>query len=135
LTLAETNVYNFCVLRGLVVMDSRIIRILVLQLGLTLLISLGLFQFNGLLSATSSAAGGMISFLASLAYAVRAQMGAADAQSRLRANFAAERMKFLVNGVGFAAAFMLLKELRMPEFFLTYIATLLVYFAALAFDR
>jgi hypothetical protein len=30
---------------------------------------------------------------------------------------------------------MLLKELRMPEFFLTYIATLLVYFAALAFDR
>jgi F0F1-type ATP synthase assembly protein I len=116
-------------------MDSRIIRILVLQLGLTILISLVLFQFNGLLSATSSVAGGMISFLASLAYAVRAQMGATDAQSRLRANFAAERMKFLVNGVGFAAAFILIKELRMPEFFLTYIATLLVYFAALAFDR
>lgn len=87
------------------------------------------------MSATSSAAGGLISFLASLAYAIRAQLGAADAQSRIRANFAAERMKFLVNGVGFAAVFLEFKELHTLEFFLTYIATLLVYFAALAFDR
>lgn len=116
-------------------MDSRIVRILGLKIGLTLLISLALFIINGLLPATSSAAGGAISFLASLAYALRCQMGGYDAESRLRAHFAAERMKFLVTGLGFALVFILFKDLRLPEFFLTYIATLLVYFAALALDR
>jgi F0F1-type ATP synthase assembly protein I len=135
LTLVETNVYNFSVLRGVGVMDSRIIRILGLQMALSLLIPLVLYQWNGFLPATSSLAGGSISFLASLAYAARCQMGRPDAESRLRAHFAAERMKFLVTGVGFAAVFIGFSGLRLPEFFLTYIATLLVYFAALALDR
>ncbi len=52
----------------------------------------------------------------------------------LQAQYAGERFKFLVTVILFSAVFALYRPLKVPEFFLTYIATLLAYFAALLMD-
>ena len=115
--------------------NHKILRIVALQASITLLIVLGFLVFSDRVSAVSSALGGSIGFLTGLAYALRSSSPRGGTPRHwLQAQYAGERFKFVTTVILFSAAFALYRSLRLPEFFLTYIATLLVYFAALLMD-
>jgi F0F1-type ATP synthase assembly protein I len=117
------------------VINRKILRIVALQAGVTLSIVLVLLMFSDGVSAVSSALGGSIGFLTGLAYALRSSSPrGVTPQHWLQAQYAGERFKFVTTVILFSATFALYRSLRLPEFFLTYIATLLVYLAALLMD-
>ena len=115
--------------------SRKILKIIGLQIAVTLLISLALMIFRDRGAAISSALGGSIGFLTGFSYAVRsATPRGRTPKDWLQAQYAGERFKFVITVILFSATFALYRSLRLPEFFLTYIATLLVYFAALLLD-
>ena len=115
--------------------NRKILRVIALQTSVTLLIVLGFLAFSDRVSAVSSALGGSIGFLTGLAYALRSSSPRGNTPEHwLQAQYAGERFKFVTTVILFSATFVLYRSLRLPEFFLTYIATLLVYFAALLMD-
>ncbi len=106
-----------------------------MQASVTLLIVLALLILSDRVSAVSSALGGSIGFLTGLAYALRSSSPrGVTPRHWLQAQYAGERFKFVTTVILFSATFALYRSLRLPEFFLTYIATLLVYLAALLMD-
>ncbi len=116
-------------------MTPKMFRIVCLQASVTLLIALALWAIFDGVSAMSSALGGSIGFLTGLAYAFRSSSPrGVTPRHWLQAQYAGERFKFVITVILFSAIFELYRSLRLPEFFLTYIATLLVYFAALLMD-
>lgn len=115
--------------------SRKILRIIGLQIVVTVVIGLALSAFSDRNAAVSSALGGSIGFLTGLSYAARsASLRGNTPRHWLQAQYAGERFKFVVTVILFSATFALYRSLRLPEFFLTYIATLLVYFAALLMD-
>jgi ATP synthase protein I len=136
LTLPARQVYNPAVWQvPLCVINRKILTIIGLQASVTLLISLAFLVFSGRDSAASAALGGSIGFLTGFVYALRSSLPrGATPRDWLQAHYAGERFKFAVTVILFSATFALYRSLRLPEFFLTYIATLLVYFAALLME-
>jgi ATP synthase protein I len=114
---------------------SKLAQIVALQVGVTILISLVLLVILGMGSALSAAWGGSIGFVTSGMAAWRSSVTRGDTSRHwLQAQYAAERLKFVGSILCFGATFALYRSVRIPELFLTYIATLLVYWAALLMD-
>lgn len=117
-------------------MSSRVLRIIGLQVGVSFALSFLLLILEGRSAALSAFCGGASAFIPALAYQLRASLvRGRDAQDYLRAQYAGEGFKFAVSIVMFYLMFTRLKPLHAPEFFATYIAALLCYFAALLTDR
>ena len=115
--------------------NPKILRIIGLQVVVTLLAALVVFVMSDRVAAVSAALGGSIGFLTGLSYALRsATVRGNTPKDWLQAQYAGERFKFVMTVVLFSVTFALYRSLRLPEFFLTYMATLLVYFAALLMD-
>ena len=119
----------------LCVIRHKSLRIIAVQVVLTGAISLPLMMFLGEKSGASAALGGSVGVFSALAYVARSTMvRGRTPRDWLQAQYAGERFKFLVTVILFSAVFALYRPLKVPEFFLTYIATLLAYFAALLMD-
>lgn len=110
----------------------RVLGIIGGQVCITLAISVLLLAIDGKTAALSAFCGGAIGFLPALTYSGRVALSQrGTAQDLLRAHSAGEGFKFLTTAILFGCVFVLFKGVRAPELFLTYIATLLVYWAAL----
>lgn len=113
----------------------KIGKVIVLQLMLSLLASLILLLAVGKDAALSAAQGGAVAYLAALVYALRSALQRDKTpEAALQAQYAAERLKFLVTVILFSVIFVFNKRIQVIEFFLTYLAMLLVYFAALLME-
>lgn len=82
----------------------------------------------------SAFAGAAISFIASSVYAGRMTTQGCDPKALLRNHFVAEFSRFGVTVLLFAAVFLMFKNVVALPLFLTYAATLLVYWVALILD-
>lgn len=117
-------------------MQSRILRIIGLQVGVTLAISLLLWMAVGAEHARSAFWGGACAFLPALAYQFRAALvRGRDARDILRAQYAGEGVKFVLSILMFYLVFTRVHPLVAPMFFATYGAALLCYFVALLTDH
>lgn len=117
-------------------MRSRIYRIIGLQVGVTLAISLLLWTALSLSHALSAFWGGACAFVPALGYQFRASLvRGKDARDILRAQYAGEGVKFAASVLMFYLVFTRLHPLVAPLFFATYVAALLCYFVALLTDH
>ena len=115
---------------------KRILRILGMQLGVTLAASMVLLVVVGPMAAISAAVGGAIALIPAALYASRMVMVAsADPKDLLRAQYRAEAFKTAATLILFLLTFLLFREALAGWLFLTYVATLLVYWAALLTDK
>jgi F0F1-type ATP synthase assembly protein I len=117
-------------------MLSRTLRIIGLQVGVSLAISFLLWCGVGRSHALSAFWGGACAFMPALAYQFRAGLARGnDARDILRAQYAGEGVKFALSIVMFYLVFTRLKPLEAPAFFAAYVAALLCYFVALLTDH
>lgn len=118
--------------RGIERIERRVRRIIWQQVGITAVISVMALLIYGLLAAASAFVGGAIGFLTSWVYARKMSVPpGSDPNAYLRAHFKAEGYKLGATCVLFAAAFIFFKGVAALPLFLTYGATLLVFWAAL----
>ena len=114
----------------------RLARIIGAQMAVSLVIALLLFVFKGSGAAVSAAVGGAIAFIPAILYAGRmVAVDGTDPKRLLRAQYRAESFKTAGTLALFAATFILFKGVSASWLFLTYVAALLVYWAALLIDR
>ncbi len=117
-------------------MQFRILRIIGMQVCVTLALSILLLFLMGRSAALSALGGGACAFIPALAYQVRASVARArDARAVLRAQYAGEGFKLAVTMVMFYVVIQQVKPLNAPVLFVTYIAALLCYFVALLTDK
>ena len=117
-------------------MYSRILRIIGLQVGVTLAISLLLWVGKSQSDAVSAFWGGACAFVPALAYCIRAGlMRGSAAHDALRAQYAGEGAKFAMSILMFYLVFTRIHPLVAPIFFATYVAAVLCYFVALLTDH
>ncbi len=106
--------------------------ILGLQLAVAVAVALGFLAAEGPLAAGSALIGGAIAVVPGGFYAWRVVRSRnASPQRLLRAHYAAEFGKLALTFVLFGATFAWVKEVSALPLFAAYIATLLVYWAAL----
>lgn len=111
--------------------NRSILKIICFQVAVTLVIAGVYGVFSDETAAVSSALGGGVGFLTSLSYAWRSSSHCSEEPKKLlQAQYAGERLKFLIAVILFGATFKFYHSLQVPQFFLAYIATLLVYFGA-----
>jgi F0F1-type ATP synthase assembly protein I len=107
-------------------------RVIVLQVGVTLVVALLLNWSKGETAAISAMLGGAIGFVPAWIYAHKMSAdGGADPQNLLRAQYRAEFYKFAVTAVMFTLIFTMFREVSALYLFVTYFATLAVYWVAL----
>jgi F0F1-type ATP synthase assembly protein I len=107
-------------------------RVVVLQVGVAVVIALLLNWRKGETAAVSALLGGAIGFVPAWIYAHKmSAVSGADPQNLLRAQYRAEFYKFAVTAVMFALVFILFREVSALSLFMTYFATLAVYWVAL----
>ena len=113
-------------------MIRAIATVIGLQIAVTAVVA-GLFMyFADLLAAKSALIGGAIAFIPGAFYAIRIFRSRYDSPDRmLRAHYAGEFGKLALTAVLFGATFAWVKEVTVLPLFAAYIATLLVYWAAL----
>lgn len=112
------------------------IRAIVGIIGLQVVVALGVavlfLAFGNEVSAKSALIGGATAFIPSGFYAARVIRSRDGSPDRLlRAHYAGEFGKLLLTALLFSVAFVWVKELSALPLFAAYIATLLVYWAAL----
>jgi len=106
--------------------------ILGLQVAVAVAVALGFLAAKGPQAAGSALIGGAIAVVPGAFYAWRViRSRNAPAQRLLRAHYAAEFGKLALTVVLFGATFAWMKEVSVLPLFAAYIATLLVYWAAL----
>ncbi len=94
------------------------------------------YVFWGAAAGYSGAYGGAVGFLSATAYALRASMSRKEtAHDWLKAQYAGERFKFFVTVVLMVGIAKLYPGLHWLVFLLGFMATMLVYFLALLWDR
>ena len=110
-------------------------RIILIQVGVAVTISLLMLLIHGISVAVSAFVGGAIGFLTSLVYAKKmlAPSGS-EAKQILRAHYSAEAYKLIFTILLFSLVFTQYKEVHALTLFATYVATLAVYWVALIFD-
>ncbi|KAF0205382.1 MAG: ATP synthase protein [Gallionellaceae bacterium] len=109
-------------------------RIILVQVLVTVAITLLLLIFQNLAVAASAFAGGAVGFLTSLVYAKKMFVPqGAEAKKILRAHQSAEAYKLAFTILLFSFVFTQFKDVHALPLFVTYIATLAVYWAALIF--
>ena len=96
------------------------------------MIALPLLLFDKAL-AISALIGGAIGFIPALIYALKIGPVGNAPEVLLKAHYFAEFLKIMATMVLFAITFVLFKEINVMAMFLTYIATLAVYWLALFF--
>ena len=107
-------------------------RIIMQQIGVTVVISLVLLAIYGTVVGVSAFVGGAIGFLTSWMYAWKMSVPAgSDPGAFLKAHYKAEGYKLGATFVLFAATFILFKGVAALPLFLTYGATLLAFWVAL----
>lgn len=106
-------------------------RVVRLQVLVTVAITLLLLGREGVTVAMSAFLGGAIGFVPAWIYVRKMTAGSGDPQDLLRAQYKAEFYKFAVTAVMFALTFALFREVAALFLFLTYFATLAVYWVAL----
>ncbi|HCX32503.1 MAG TPA: hypothetical protein DHV08_02420 [Rhodocyclaceae bacterium] len=108
-------------------------RVVALQASATVAIALVLLVRDGGNAAMSALIGGGIGFVPALVY-VRSMAVApgADARRALSAQFRAEFFKFAATAVLFVLTFVWFRDVAPVALFLTYLATLAMYWVALA---
>jgi len=87
-----------------------------------------------MIAAWSAFAGAAIGSIASSVYALRMATKGSDPKLLMRKHYAAEFSRFGVTVLLFAAVFLLFKGVAALPLFLTYAATLMVYWVALILD-
>jgi len=109
-------------------------QIILAQVIITVAISLLMWIVQGSATAASAFAGGAVGFLTSLVYAKKmfAPQGG-EVKKILRAQYSAEAYKLAFTILLFSFIFTQFKEVHALPLFVTYIATLAVYWAALIF--
>ena len=106
--------------------------ILGLQIAVTLVVALGFLFVEGLPAGASAVIGGAIGVVPGAFYAWRViRSRNASPSGLLRTHYAAEFGKLALTMVLFGAAFAWVREVSVLPLFAAYIATLLVYWAAL----
>lgn len=109
-------------------------RIILVQVLVTVAITLLLLIFQNLAVAASAFAGGAVGFLTSLVYAKKMFVPqGGEAKKILRAHQSAEAYKLAFTILLFSFVFTQFKDVHALPLFVTYIATLAVYWAALIF--
>lgn len=109
-------------------------RIILVQVLVTVAITLLLLIFQNLAVAASAFAGGAVGFLTSLVYAKKMFVPqGVEAKKILRAHQSAEAYKLAFTILLFSFVFTQFKDVHALPLFVTYIATLAVYWAALIF--
>lgn len=113
---------------------SPVYRIIIIQVAVAILASLLILIFQGVTAAISAFVGGAIGFLTSLVYAKKmlAPFGS-DAKKIVRAHYSAEAYKLIFTILLFSLVFIQFKEVHALSLFVTYAATLTVYWVALIF--
>ena len=114
---------------------TRIRRIIGLQtlVGITVALLLGAL-YGSIIVAYSAFAGAAIGFIASSVYAGRMATQGSDPKLLMRKHYVAEFSRFGITVLLFAAVFLLFKGVAALPLFLTYAATLLVFWVALILD-
>jgi F0F1-type ATP synthase assembly protein I len=112
-------------------MQDKAVRVVALQIAVTVTVSLLVLLRDG--SALSALIGGAVGFIPAWIYARgMATAAGADPRRALRAQYRAEFYKFAATALLFALTFVLYRDVSAPVLFLTYLATLAVYWVALA---
>ncbi len=107
-------------------------KVVALQALVTLSIALVLLFWKGPGVAISSFLGGAVGFIPAWIYTQKmAAVSGGEPQDYLRAQYKAEFYKFAVTALLFALTFTLFRDVSAAALFLTYVATLLVYWVAL----
>ncbi len=111
---------------------SAVRRIILIQVAVAVVISLLMLLLLGLTAAVSAFIGGAIGFLTSLIYAMKmlAPPGS-DAKKIIRAHYSAEAYKLILAILLFSLVFTQYKDVHALSLFVTYVATLAVYWVAL----
>jgi len=113
-------------------MIRAMVSIIAMQVAVTLGVAALFLLFGNVVSAKSALIGGAIAFIPGAFYAlpvIRSRHGAAD--RLLRAHYVGEFGKLMLTVLLFGATFAWVKEISVLPLFADYIATLLVYWAAL----
>jgi len=115
-------------------LNNAIYRIILVQISVTIVIALLIWILQGKLAAISAFIGGAIGFLTGLIYAKKmfAPKGS-DAKKIIRAHYSAEAFKLVFTILLFSLVFTQFKDVRALPLFIGYVATLIVYWAALIF--
>ncbi|TAJ80930.1 MAG: hypothetical protein EPO42_03090 [Gallionellaceae bacterium] len=113
---------------------NAVVWIILVQLAVTVAISLILLIAQDLVGAASAFAGGAVGFLTSLVYAKKmfAPQGS-EIKKVIRAHYSAEAYKLGFTILLFSFVFTQFKDAHALPLFATYVATLAVYWAALIF--
>ena len=113
-------------------MRSNAQRVVALQLLVTIAIAFPLLYWKGIMVAVSAFLGGAIGFVPAWIYVRRMTIApGGKPQDFLRAQYKAEFYKFAVTALMFALTFALFRDVSPLFLFLTYFATLAVYWVAL----
>lgn len=115
---------------------ERLARIIGAQVGVSLAIAALLLAARGRVSAGSAVIGGGAAFIPAVLYASRMlAVNGTDPNRLLAAQYRAEAFKILGTVIILGAAFRWFRGMDVLALFGTYFAALLVYWAALLFDR
>jgi len=106
-------------------------RVIRLQVLVTVAIAVPLLARDGFAVAMSAFLGGAIGFVPAWIYVRKMAATSGEPQDLLRAQYKAEFYKFAVTAVMFALTFALFREVAPLFLFLTYFATLAMYWVAL----
>jgi ATP synthase protein I len=113
-------------------MNRAFYTILGLQLAVTLVVAAAFLPFKGVAAATSALIGGLIAVVPGAFYVWRLiRSRNAPPQRLLRAHYGAEWGKLALTFVLFGATFAWVKDVSILPLIATYIAALMVYWAAL----
>ena len=119
--------------KGLAI-TSAVGRIIWIQVLVAVVISLLLWVVKDVATAASAFAGGAVGFLTSLVYAKKMFVPqGGEIKKILRAHYSAEAYKLAFTILLFSFVFTQFKDVHALPLFVTYIATLAVYWAALIF--
>ena len=114
---------------------ARLARIVGAQVAVALAIAAALLQVKGGIAALSAVVGGAIAFVPAALYAGRMVVAPADdPRALLGAQYRAEAYKTVATLGLFAATFFFFRGVAALWLFVTYAATLMVYFVALLID-
>lgn len=116
-------------------MFSRVLRVIALQIGLTLIAATLVWALAGATAMRSALCGGACVFVPAAASQLRIWMTRSkDARAALQAQFAGEGLKFAVSLLMFYLVFSRLHPLDAPAFFAVFCLVQLGYFVALLID-
>lgn len=112
---------------------STIGKVLGMQIAVTIVAAGGLLWLKDIHAALAAVIGGTIGFASGWVYAFKMKVARGTPAAIMTGHYRAEGYKLAVTAVLFAMTFVLYREISPLPLFLTYAATLLVYWAALLF--